>query len=126
MFRDDENDVPVSSSHEKYFSQSDKGKKFERERKAAEKGKLMSRVEREKLKKEIAPKNVVADDADAIKKEDPTKSKTFGTRTREQELKESIETARKKYDPDALIDEGKRQQAAMDQAQIEEQADQNG
>ncbi len=125
MFRDDENDVPVSSSHEKYFSRSDKGKKFERERKAAEKGKLKSQVERQKLKQELAGKLVPPDDADATK-EDPKKAVTFGTKTREQELKAGIETALRKSDPDALINEGKRQQAAMDQAQIEEQADQNG
>src|SRR3989338_4333735 len=111
MYRDDEKDLHVSPSSPDYF-------------KPNEKEELKKKVEKQKEKKERHQLKL-----NVLKQQisnDEKKRESFGTKTRDQESKKEIESAQQENNLDALMKEAERQQAAMEQAAIEEQADQNG
>src|SRR3989344_7778633 len=108
MARDDEKHLHLSSSSEKYFSDPE----GEKARLKKEMQKKEQKHERQKLQRKVLRQNV----------KDP--SKTFGTKTLEQEVKRAKDTTQKKADPDTLLKEGEQQEAAEDQAKIQEQTNQ--
>ncbi len=120
---DDDKEEPVRSRAES-LTNADAGKQEQRERKAADRGKLA------KLKREMLQKRV--ETADAGKKQDETERagkkkepevKTFGTQTQEKEIKEQVATAKTEETPDTLVQEGQRQEALEEQTPYERQKD---
>ena|SRR3989344_2101493 len=111
MYRDDEKHLHISPSSPDYFKPNQKEELKKQVKKEQDK------QERQKLKLDVLKQQVSKDEK---------KSETFGTKTREQESRKEIVSADTDQDPETLLKEAERQQAALDQAAIEEQSDQNG